>query len=399
MIDVSPFLADIAWPFTIFIAWVAGELGYRLAKLPRISVYALVGFLLAPTQSGLLPESQASNMLLLANIAFGLILFECGYRINLHWLRANPWIAVSSLAEALLTFVSIYFLVTWFGHSTSTALLLAALSMATSPATIVRVINEQRSSGQVTERMLHHSAMNCVLAVFVFKVILGLVVFQTSGNVWSAMYSSLVVLAASVLLGALAGVLVSALLRFTKRTSQDSTLAFTMATICLVALAHSLKLSPVLVALTFGLSVRHRRIALNASQRGFGLLGDLMSVLLFVFIASTVQWQQVLAGMGLGLLIIAVRQIAKTVGIGLFAHASGISWRKGLIIGTATIPLSAFVILVLEESRYLGINLLDPLAPLAAAALTVEVLGPVVIRRALIWAREVPDNQEADRAA
>jgi hypothetical protein len=33
--------------------------------------------------------------------------------------------------------------------------MLASLSMATSPATVVRVINEQRSSGQVTERVLH----------------------------------------------------------------------------------------------------------------------------------------------------------------------------------------------------------------------------------------------------
>lgn len=399
MIDWTTLLTDIAWPLTIFIAWVAGEVGYRLVKVPRISVYALVGFILAPTQSGLLPESQSGNMLLLANIAFGLILFECGYRINLHWLRANPWIAVTSLTEAVLTFASIYFLVTWFGQPTSTALLLAALSMATSPATIVRVINEQRSSGQVTERMLHLSAMNCVLAVFVFKVIVGLVVFETSGNVWNAMYSSLVVLAASVLLGTMASVLVSALLRFTRRTSQDSTLAFTMATICLVALAHSLKLSPVLVALTFGLSVRHRRIALSSSQRGFGALGDLMSVLLFVYIASTVEWRQVVAGMGLGLLIIAVRQIAKTAGISLFAHISGISWRKGLFIGVATMPMSAFVILVLEQTRYLGINLVDQLAPLAAAALTVEVLGPVAIRRALIWAREVPDTQETDHVA
>jgi hypothetical protein len=38
--------------------------------------------------------------LLLADLAFGLILFELGYRINLRWLRTNPWIGVSSLAEA-----------------------------------------------------------------------------------------------------------------------------------------------------------------------------------------------------------------------------------------------------------------------------------------------------------
>lgn len=395
MSDLTTILTDIAWPLAILIAWFAGEYLHHHAKLPRISAYAFIGFVLAPSQTGLLPQAQSTTMLLLANIAFGLILFECGYRINLRWMRTNPWIAISSLTEATFTFAVVYFLVVWLKQPPSTALLLAALSMATSPATIVRVINEQRSSGQVTERVLHLSALNSVLAVFVFKVIVGLVVFQTSGNLWEATYSSLIVLSASIVLGAISGLFIPALLRFTKRTNRDSTLAFTIAVIFLVALTHSLKLSPMLAALTFGLSARHRRIVLNSSQRGFGALGDLLSVLLFVFVAATLEWQQVLTGTGLGLAIITVRQLAKIAGVGLFAHISGISWRKGLLIGMAMAPMSAFVILVLEQTRYLGIHLVDQLAPLAAAALTLEVFGPIFLQCALIWADEVPENKES----
>lgn len=394
MIDLSMIATDLAWPITILLAWLAGEYGHRWVGLPRISIYAIVGFVLASSQVGLLPQTSSDAMLLLANIAFGLILFECGHRINLRWLRANPWIGVTSLIEATLTFGAVYALVRWFELPSTTALLLAALSMATSPATVVRVINEQRSSGQVTERVLHLSALNCVLAVFVFKVIVGLVVFRTSGNIWQATYSSLIVLSASMVLGAFLGVAMPALLRAIRRTGQDSTLAFAIAVIFLVALTHSLKLSPVLATLTFGLVVRHRRIALSPSQRGFGALGDLMSVLLFVFIAAALEWRQVVAGIGLGFSIIAVRQIAKIAGISTFAHISGISWRKGLLIGMAMTPISAFVILVLEQTRYLGINLVDQLAPLAAAALTLEIFGPILIQRALIWAHEVHEPEE-----
>ena len=64
--------------------------------------------------------------------------------------------------------------------------MLASLSMATSPATVVRVINEQNSSGQVTERALHLCALNCVLAVFAFNVIVGLWIFRTSEDVGDA---------------------------------------------------------------------------------------------------------------------------------------------------------------------------------------------------------------------
>ena len=394
MIELITLRNDMAWPFAILLAWIVGEFAYRWLKLPRISAYALVGFLLAPAQLGLLPASQSPTLLLMANIAFGLILFESGYRINLRWLRSNPWIAAASLTEAILTFTSVYFLALAFDQTEISALLLAALSMATSPATILRVINEQKSSGQVTERILHLSVLDCVLAVLVFKVIVGLIIFKTSGNLWDASYNGLIVLIVSAALGLMFGVLIPAVLRKTKRLNQDGTLAFTIAVVFIVALTHSLKLSPVLATLTFGLVARHRRIILNASQRGFGALGDLLSVILFVFIAATIEWKQVVAGVGLGLAIIVVRQVAKMAGIGIYAKVSGISWRKGALIGMATMPISAFVILVLEQTRYIGVNLVDQLAPLATAALTLEILGPLFIQRALIWAHEVPENKE-----
>lgn len=390
MSPVAPLLADIAWPVTILIAWLAGECGYQLAKVPRISAYALTGFVLAPAQLGLLPQTQSATVLLLAHLAFSLILFECGYRINLRWLLVNPWLAVSSLAESALSFAAVYFLLLWFEQPMANALLLAALAIASSPATMLRVVTESRSSGQATERLLHLATLNTVLAVFVFKIILGWAVLQTSGNIWNAAYGSLVVLSASVLLGLAAGILAPALLRLTKRASQDSTLAFTLVLLCLVAATYALKLSPVLAALTFGLCARHRRMVLNSSQRGFGALGELFSILLFVYISSRLEWRQVLAGLGMGLAFVAVRQSAKILGISVFAHVSGIHWRKGLLIGLAGAPTPAFVILVLEQTSYLGSKLVDQLVPLAAATLALEIFGPWLVQRALVWAHETP---------
>lgn len=394
MFDFSVITADLAWPITLLAAWFLGEFGRRHAGLPRISIYAIIGF--ASSSIGLVPPAPSDAMLLLANIAFGLILFESGHRINLHWLRINPWLGITSLTEAGITFGAVYGVSRWFDIPATTAVLLAALSMATSPATIMRVISEQKSSGQVTERTLHLSVLNCVLAVFVFKMVVGLVVFQTSGNPWQAAYSSLIALIASALLGGLFGSFIPAVLRNIQPSQQDSTLAFAIAVVMLVALTHGLKLSPVLATLTFGLVARHRRIVLSSSQRGFGALGDLLSLLLFVFVASTLEWHRVLAGMGIGMAIILVRLLAKLLGVGLFSHLSGISWRKGLSIGIAISPISTFVILVLEQTRHLGIGLADQLAPLAAAALTMEILGPVLTQRAMVWAKETSEPREGN---
>lgn len=391
MPDTLQLTSSLAWPLALAIAWIAGEFGHRWTGLPRISIYGLVGFLLANGQIGLLPESD--SITLLANIAFGLILFELGYRINLRWLRSNPWLGVTSLVEATATFAAVFYVAQAFAMPFIPSLLLSSLAMATSPAAVLRVVNELRSSGQVTERILHLSAFNCVLAVFTFKVVVGLWVFQSTGDILHSLWNSLIVLLVSAALGGLFGVALPALLARLDKSERDATVAFAIALIILVALTHALKFSPVPAALAFGLMARHRRVALSQAERNFGALGNLLTVLLFVFMASTLEWGMVIAGAGLALVLLVVRFAVKTLSVAAFSHLSGITWRKGVLTGVALTPLSAFVILLLEQTRHLGIGLIDELTALAAITLLLEVIGPVVTQWALVLAKEVPDRE------
>lgn len=102
----------------------------------------------------------------------------------------------------------------------------------------------------------------------------------------------------------------------------------------------------------------------------------------------------VMSGARIALALLVVRFIVKTLCVAAFAHVSGISWRKGLLTGMALTPLSAFVILLLEQTRHLGIGLMDELAALAAITLLLEVVGPVVTQWALVLAKEVPGARE-----
>ena len=165
-------------------------------------------------------------------------------------------------------------------------------------------------------------------------------------------------------------------------------MVFALGVLLLVALAHGLRLSPVLAALSFGLMARHRRVALNRTQRGFGALGDLLTVLLFMFAASLLAWHQVLDGLLPGLALVGVRLLSKLVAVVALARPSGLSLRKGGLTALALTPISVFVILLLEQARLLGVDLLDQVAPLTAAILLAEVLGPLVAARALQWAGE-----------
>ena len=395
MRDFLSILTSLAWPFAITVAWLVGEFGQRWTGLPRISFYGLVGFVLAAPQLGVLPRPETGTALLLADVAFGLILFELGYRINLRWLRTNPWIGVTGLAEAGLTFVGVYLVANAFGAPWIDGLMLASLSMATSPATVVRVINEQKSSGQVTERALHLCALNCVLAVFAFNATVGLWIFRTFEDVGDALWNSFVVLGVSAFTGAVFGLVVPAVLRLLGKLAQDATVAFALAVILLVAITYALGLSPVVAALAFGLMARHRRVAFSQAQRNFGALGELLTVVLFVFAASTLDWRRVWAGAALAVALVLVRLLAKTAGVTAFAHLSGISWRKVALTGVALTPLSVFAILLIEHARHAGVQVVEELRAVAAVTMLLEVFGPIVLQRALVWAREAPEVNHA----
>ncbi len=386
--DFAFLLQSIAWPLVLLLAWFLAEILFERWHIPRVTSYVAVGLI-----GGLvnLPglTTDVPGLPFLANVALSLVLFELGYRINLRWFRHNPWMLALGVVESFVTFGLIYWVSGWFDLPVDHRLIIAALSISASPAGVVRVANELRSAGQVTERVLHLCAINCILSVVALKLVVGYWYLSTSGDLVMAAFGSMYVVATSVAIGALLGVAVPWLLRQRNTHERGVTVVFALAVLLLTTAAYGLKLSPLLAALSFGIVARERRVHLTNAQRDFGTAGDLLSVFLFVYIASLLNWADVGAGMLMGLLLIAVRTASK-VGCNLVAaRLSGITERKGLLTGLALTPMSAFAILLLEQSRLYGFApAVAVLSAMAGMMLVQELLGPVVTQRALMTAHE-----------
>ncbi len=386
--DFAFLLQSIAWPLVLLLAWFLAELFFERWHIPRVTSYVAVGLI-----GGLinLPglTTDVPGLPFLANVALSLVLFELGYRINLRWFRHNPWMLALGVVESFITFGLIYWVSGWFDLPVDHRLIIAALSISASPAGVVRVANELRSAGQVTERVLHLCAINCILSVVALKLVVGYWYLSTSGDLVLAAFGSMYVVATSVAIGALLGVAVPWLLRQRSTHERGVTVVFALAVLLLTTAAYGLKLSPLLAALSFGIVARERRVHLTNAQRDFGTAGDLASVFLFVYIASLLNWADVGAGMLMGLLLIAVRTASK-VGCNLVAaRLSGITERKGLLTGLALTPMSAFAILLLEQSRLYGFApAVAVLSAMAGMMVVQELLGPIVTQRALMTAQE-----------
>jgi Kef-type K+ transport system membrane component KefB len=392
--DFAFLLQSIAWPLVLLLAWFLAEILFERWHIPRVTSYVAVGLI-----GGLinLPgrTTDVPGLPFLANVALSLVLFELGYRINLRWFRHNPWMLALGVVESFVTFGLIYWVSGWFDLPVDHRLIIAALSISASPAGVVRVANELRSAGQVTERVLHLCAINCILSVVALKLVVGYWYLSTSGDLVLAAFGSMYVVATSVAIGALLGVAVPWLLRQRSTNERGVTVVFALAVLLLTTAAYGLKLSPLLAALSFGIVARERRVHLTNAQRDFGTAGDMASVFLFVYIASLLNWADVGAGMLMGLLLIAVRTASK-VGCNLVAaRLSGITERKGLLTGLALTPMSAFAILLLEQTRLYGFApAVAVLSAMAGMMVVQELLGPVVTQRALMTAHETHVTKE-----
>ena len=377
----------VAWPLMLLAAWSAGEWVFRHWNLPRVCAYAAVGLLLGGVGVSQNVASHATQGFM-ANVALGLTLFELGYRINPRWFRPNPWVLAAGLAQALLTFGAVFWVAGRFELPIDHRLVLAALCVATSPAAIMRVTHELRSAGQVTERLLHLCALNCLVAVLLLKLVVGYWHLETSGDLGKAAFNSIYVIGLSLVVGASFG-FIAPLLNRIAAGSQSTTVTFAFLVLLLTGLAQSLHLSPLLAALAFGVLARERRIMLSHAQRNFGALGDVLAVFLFVFIGSLLSWGGLATGLVLGVAVLGVRSAAHLlVNLGI-ARASGTTFRKGALAGLALMPMTAFALLLLEESRLYGFDLArDSLPVIGGLLVLLDVMGPLVTQRALMLAGE-----------
>ncbi|MDM7456385.1 MAG: cation:proton antiporter [Tepidimonas sp.] len=379
----------MTWPALLWLAWWLGERA-QPRGWPRVSVYVAVG-LLASFAAPAPTLVDGSVLALLAQLALALVLFELGHRIRLRWLRANPWVAAAALLQGLALFVLLGWAGGWLGLAPDVRWLLAAVAVAASPAGLLRVVNDLRAGGQVTERALHQAALLSVLAVLLVKAV-STHWFVRSADDWlAALLAGGYALVASVGLGMALAVVLGWLVRGPFAAPQVPTVGYALALVWLTVVADTLKLSPLLAALSFGVMLRERQTLAAAVQRNFGTLGWLLGVFLFVYVGSRTVWPA-LAEPGvwaMAALVLAARLLVSVAVNVALAWPAGIGARKGVLTGVVLLPMSALTLLLLERSAALGVEpAATVLHQLAAALLWAELLGPLLAAWALRAARE-----------
>jgi Kef-type K+ transport system membrane component KefB len=267
--------------------------------------------------------------------------------------------------------------------------LAGAAAMATSPAIVLSLSREARARGQVTDRIAFLTALDCVYAFIAVGMLFALL-HADYGHGWLStvahpLYLVFVSLGLALLLAGVA-LLVLKRLHGHPDAQRVSALAFVLIG---VALADWMNLPPVLVTLVFGMRlaslVRDRQIG----ALDFGPLGYVLVVLLFVLQAASLDLSLFIGGLLAGLGVVVARQAGKIVGVLLTARMSGLSGRRGLLVGLGLGPMSVVTLMLVQETVREFPERGAVLAGFMVSALVVqEIVGTLLARFAIARAGE-----------
>lgn len=389
-LSVSPAL----WlALSLVVAVLVGEALVRYAKLPRIVGYIGIGLLLGPGGMALIPQLPDTEWRLVVDLALGILLFELGSKVNLRWLKANPWLAGTSLLEAGASFFAVLLLLVWFDVPVVTACVAAAIAIATSPAIVVRIVTESRTQGQVTDRLLLMTALNCIYAVILHKIAVAFMHGETGTDLVHSILAPLYLISGSALLAWLFGVTFERIHHYVGR--HEETFSFVLFGMIAFAtiMASTLKLSPILVLLAAGLITRYQRQRPRSFPPHFGSAGAVLVVLMFIANGLAAD----LGGLRYGLLVlllIAVRSAAKLLSVLILGHYSGIGIRQTMALGISLAPMSSVALLLTLDTSMMfpafgaGMGLV-----LMSCIVILELAGPIVVQKALKAAGETPEEK------
>ncbi len=405
MSSVAGFLP--AWPLesppllwfalTLVAAAVLGELVFHRLRLPRITGYVLAGLVAGALGGGDIVRATLGSAggwaAIVVELALGVLLFELGNRVNLGWLRANPWLLATSVGEALFTFVAIYVLLRLTSVPVDEALLVAAISMATAPAIVMRVVAESRAQGQVSDRLLLLAALNVIYTVLAVQLLMGWLHNTYRNDPVSAVLHPLYLTAGAVLAGAALAWLMRALRARLLLDDEHAGAVLIGLVLAAVLLLKLLKLPALLTLLLAGLLVRRFSGRPYVWPKALSSITGLLVLTLFVLTGISVQLGQLAAGGLFALAIIAVRTLAKSAAVLLLARPSGISWRQGAALGLALTPMSGVAFVLSYDLLAVFPELAPRLAMTVLAMIALlELVGPVLVRKLLDWTDESADH-------
>ncbi|TSA15501.1 MAG: sodium:proton exchanger [Betaproteobacteria bacterium] len=376
----------------LLVALLAGEAASRL-RLPRILGWIIAGIALGPSSFNILDRAALNGLRGVLEIAVGLVLFELGQRLDVRWLRRNPWLLATSVLESSLAFAAIFAVLLFVGAAPLLAATAAAIGIATGPAVVLTLVKQLRAQGQVSERMLALTALNNAYAFLLWSLLFAWLHAEYRGGWLEVAGHPLYLIFGSLALAALLAAVTLALLTALGRRTDAQFVCLIALVVLAVSAATMLKVSVVLTLLAYGTLTR----AFDRDRRfvslDFGRTGQILVMLLFGITAASLDLSLLPAGAAAAAALIAARYAGKAIGVFALARPSGLSLRKASLLSLGLMPMSGVALILARETSDSYPELGPALVTVVLSAIVMlELLGPLLANFAIVHAGEVAEE-------
>ncbi|KPK27585.1 MAG: hypothetical protein AMJ61_05170 [Desulfobacterales bacterium SG8_35_2] len=381
-----------------FLAAKAGQ----AFRLPSVTGFIAAGVFLGPSGFKVITSEAISNQLgHFTQIALMLIAFGIGEHLELKRLQVTAKTVLSiCLADAIVSFILVgggIFIAAWLTSAIGAewhrkdymvlAIILATVSIATAPGTILCITRECRAVGSMTTTLLQVVAVNNGLAIVLFGV--ALVLARQVVGADQTILGTLLVIVAKISFSLLLGITTGLIIDFVIHRLQDRGEMLT-AGLALLLLsgetARLLKFSPLLVGIAIGFTIVNRDRRDVRLFRTLNAFEPPIYVLFFTLAGAHLDFSALTIAGWLGLIYFLLRLTTKAAGAYLGGTLAGASHMIRKNLGLALIPQAGVAIGLVflingDPDLHMYAAILTP--TVLVGVLFAELVGPAFTKYAL----------------
>ena len=337
--------------------------------------------------------------------ALGFIGYNIGAHIDIFKLRDASWgLPLILIGEAAGAFLVVAILVNIFLQDFVLALLLGSIAMATAPAATSEVIREYNAHGSLTQTILFIVAFDDILAIIFFNIALSYAesTFAPSTlSLFEIFFPIVIEVIGSLILGTVLALVMSPFHIEGVKASESAEYVFPAVLIC-ISLAGLLHLSVILSCIVFGFVLSTlARCENKTCIRGVERLASPVIALFFILVGYEMELNLLLTPLIFTILLyFFARVIGKSTGSFVASSLTDMPQKvtknlpfsllsqAGVALGLAAYAYTRLNELNVQAASDVAILLIDVIA---VSVLIAEIVGPLLLKRALISAKEIHD--------
>ncbi len=389
----------------LLLALLSGHL-VRVLRIPEVTGYILAGMALGPSVLGWLSHENIHALEALSEVALGLILFSIGAVFEASLVRRiGRKIVRLTLVESIFAAGSVLAVMLVLGLEWQVSLLLAAVSIATAPASTLMVLRECNARGPLSDALLGIIAVNnivCLIAYLTCAAVVDLVAGwgqQSLGEtVFRTGFPLVWQLAGSVALGLLTGLMLAGWARHVSETGEMLILLAGSILLC-VGVARLLDLSPLIASLAVGATM------VNLSRRSRRLFRTLAGTdppfyaIFFVLAGAELDVGRVAMIGAIGIGYVLARGGGKFVGAWLGSRRLRMEAQVQHFLGFGLLTQAGLAVgLVMTISRQFPGYYSEISTIVLSAVVVYEMVGPICTRFAIVQSGEARLGREATQS-